>query len=696
MRYDSLVNQSYHLAHFAIAFLILYWLLPRFIFQDSSVDRLERLTNLFVKACYFYIGIGYLLVLTHLYEVLAVAFVIACVLIFPYLRKGKIEERENAINNFRYRFYDALESGFMLRQTVANWRGRNVLPFKRFRPMRNSPEVPIDVSVLGKGKRDLRWMVSQLTNLAPFWLLVLVIGGSAYIRYFDALTQASPPLSDSYVALAWMKYIERRVLFHDGFYPAGFHITLAYLHKFAAIDQLYVLKYTGPLMSLFIALGQYLVVSRLSGNRYAGIIAAAFYGWAGNIFLGGVWERQIGTNSQEFAFVFIMPAIYFAIRYLQTGKRDVLTALLAACSVAGFVHTLAYGYLAIGVACAVGTALLLSLRQFGMRAVWVSLIGCISAVESVSQLLLAKLIHASENDSVKDFINSKVSVPPTELKPWDYVAAAGILLTLIAALLPKKTKVERLPELASAVFGITALLFYRYGGHLSHSVVIVSRADDEWAIGSIFSIGMGLASVWKLIAFMPKYRILEPIVCASLLAGLYQVNPLQPIKAIKMEWESGVRQYLRIASEYRPKTWTIFSQEEGYDLALGNGFHTYLRDFYAMYDPTGESNFPTRKGQTKPDKYIAPDAFVFHEKQVYRLPKTVGISTVLEPTYQRREQENALFAKWLEEFEKTHAKPDVYYEDDNLVIYHFKYPVDPLNNPESVVNGPEPLHRKEH
>jgi hypothetical protein len=685
LRYDSFPNQAYHLAHFAIAFWLLYGLWPRFAFRASGSDRLERWANLFVKTCYFYIVIGYLLVLARLYEVLALVFIVGCVLVFPYLRGSKAKARQRAVDTIRYRFYDALEDGFRLRQRIAAWRG-NMLSMLRFRASPNSAAGTAETPV-PKRRRKLRRSGGQAAERAPFWAAAAVFGGAAYIRFYDAVTQAAPPLSDSYVALAWMKYIERRILFHDGFYPAGFHITLANLHKFAAIDQLYVLKYTGPLMALFITLGLYFAVSRLSGNRYAGAVAAAIYGWAGYIYLHGEWERQIGTNSQEFALVFVLPAFYFAIRYLQTGKRDVLTALLAACSVAGFVHTVAYGYLALAVACAAGVAVLVSFRQFVKRAIRVAVVGCISAVESASQLLLAKWVGAKANESVNEFIASKIVVPPTALTKWDDIALLGIVLTLIAALSPKKTKTERLPELIAAVFGGIALLFYRYAGALSHSGVIVSRADDLWAIGATFCVGMGLASAWKAVRLLPFRRIAEPLLCAVLLVGLYFAYPLRPIQAYKMEWESEVRQYLRIAAEFRPKKWTMFSQDEGYDLALGNGFHSNLADFLARYDPAAPPAFPTRKGETEPDQHIAPDVFVFQQKHVYRLPKSVGIYEMMLPKYEQTERENAELEAWLEKYEQTHPKPEIYYEDDNLVVYHFQYPVDPLHHPEAAATG---------
>jgi hypothetical protein len=690
MAYDSFWNQLYHIAHYSMAFLILFWLWPRLAFADSSGDRLERYINLYVKTSFFYIIIGYLLVLSRFYEVIAISFVVIAILILPFLRSNKAEVRKKALSGIRFRFYDALEAGFLIKHRIAIWRGKNKLTVKRFRTKLDSEAV---IKASATGNRLFKYIIRKIDKYASFLLLIFVLAGAAYIRFYDVIKEAATPLSDSYVALAWMKYIERRILFNDGFYPAGLHITLAYLHKFAAIDQLYVLKYTGPLLMLLIVLSFYFVISRLTGNRYVGIITASLYGWMGHVFLMGEWDRQVGTNSQEFAFVFVLPAIYFCIKYLMTGKLNLLTAMLAATSVAGFAHMIAYGYLAIGIICVVAVAVCIDYRRYFRRSLWVALAGLTTAVLSYSQLLLAQLLKAKQNDSVQGFINSKVNVPPSPFHLWDFVAISGLVAALLGVLFIRKSLSDKLPEISILLFGVASALLYRYGGTLSHSEMIYARANDLWGIGGPLSIGIGLAALWKIFQRIPKKKIWEPLLCFVVLISIIYTYPLHPIIGYKMEWESSVRQYIRISSQYLPKTWTIFSQDEGFDLALGNGFHTFLAQFNSIYDPNSPNPFPTRIGETKEDKDIAPDAFVFHEKHVYRVSKTNSIYSVMLSKYEQREKDNADFEKWLITYEKIHPRPEVFYEDENLVVYHFRLSTNPLTTPDAVFNGPVPLNR---
>jgi len=699
MNYDSVANQAYNLLHFAFAFWLLYWSWTRFSFAESSGDKLERAIHLFVKASFFYIVAGYLLVVTRLFEVMSIFIVVVAFTAHTTMRRGGGAKWKEGVPRLTHRFYDLLESGFLIRQWVAKVRGKGVLAVKRFQPPHATSGQPDDGSA-GLRSGTGAFLESLLKRRAPFLLLAFVTASSAYIRFYDAVKYAASPLSDSYVTLAWMKYIERRQLFHDGFYPAGLHITLAYLHKFAAIDQLYVLKYMGPTISMLVMLGIYFAVSRLSGNRYAGILSAALYGWAGYLFLGSGWERQIGTNSQEFALVFVLPAFYFAIRYLMTGKRNLLMATLAACAVPGFSHTWIYAYLAMGVACAVAASLVFSFRESKLRCLHIALVGVASALLTYAQLPLAQLLYRldlienEKNAGVEDFLNTRIDVPPTELHVWDYAALAGIVLTLASGLISRKKLKDRLPEFAVAFFGAASLLLYRYGATITHLQVVLARASDVWVIGAVLCIGMGAASAWRLLRVIRLPKLIEPLLCFALLLALWNAYPPKPIQAYKLEWESGVRQYLRIANEFLPKTWTIFSQNEGYDLVLGNGLHAYLRDFLDMYDPAAPNEFPTRRGQSEPDKNIAPDAFVFHEKTVFRVSESNSIYSLLEPIYEQREKDNADFKNWLAVYEQTHHHPpEIYYEDDHLAVYYFRLERDPLNTPEAVWNGPEPLQR---
>ncbi|MBW9234207.1 hypothetical protein JQK62_18440, partial [Leptospira santarosai] len=53
-------------------------------------------------------------------------------------------------------------------------------------------------------------------------------------------------------------------------------------------------------------------------------------------------ERQAATNSQEFAFVFIFPALYFLIKYVCDKQKEDLKIGLICTAIIGLVHSLVF------------------------------------------------------------------------------------------------------------------------------------------------------------------------------------------------------------------------------------------------------------------------------------------------------------------------------------------------------------------
>ncbi len=139
-------------------------------------------------------------------------------------------------------------------------------------------------------------------------------------------------------------------------------------------------------------------------------------------------------------------------------------------------------------------------------------------------------------------------------------------------------------------------------------------------------------------------------------------KPIIP-KPYKMEHESGVAQYLRISKEFTPTTWLIVSQEEGYAIVLGKGWHLMLQDFLTWYDPSTPKLF---RKDGDPEEFLDnEDIFIYEEKELFRAE-----FESLQEIYERRESEYLKLKDWLYEYQKYHDNISVYYEDDVLRIWH--------------------------
>lgn len=679
--YSSFSNQLYAMIHYAFACAVLFLAWPRFFLRAEPGDRLAGVYERFMKAAFVYIALGYVLVALRLYEFMSVAAVLTLLSTRRLWERGGKQARAAAARKLRLRFYALFDGGWRLRLPHP-WRWKHdrgtskLLPVSRADGRATSSEAFFDLDP-GAGPALEGWMDdrrgARLQAWTPKALLLAVLAAGAYIRFYDAVHYAAPALSDGAVTLAWMKYINARLLFHDGLYPQGFHIILSLLSKFAAIDPLYALKYTGPLCGVLTAAGFYFALSRLTGSPYAGIAGAAVYSFGGQFLFGGDWERQAAANSQEFAFVFVFPSLYFLLRYLRTGERFALRVALAGLGAAGFAHTLAFAYAGMGVGVCLVAALLAEETR-SWRRIGVAAAACASiAACTYAPIQIGLWLGIPMNRSAAEFLTSTAVAAIPKLTGADKLGLLSLAVIMLALLSGWKRKERRLAEWFATGLGAASFLLYYIAPYLTGSAVLASRTQALWALGICFSAGFAWWSAWRIVdAWRPRPAAEAAVAVACLLvaAGIFR---LSPIVAYKMDWESMYRQYLRIAGEQPLHTWTMFSQEEGYSLVYGIGWHQYVRKLVEAYDPA----LPplTRYGQSAPDPNLTSAVYILEEKQVFRVPSNLVIYEKLaQERYAKHEEERRLLTEWLGDYAAHHGPPPIYYEDAHIRIWYIERP----------------------
>ena len=348
-----MIDKGIYFGQYIIAFIIVNIVLPRLMFARSKRPALANFFAYFIQMVLLVIIVGYCLTLLKIFEMVTIL-VVFLFFIFgrTFVKKSKGSNKAATKEVFQW-VYDYADGIINLPKVIKT----------RFSEWTDTVRKS--------------FQSQNMTSIATFILSVSVLAYSGFLRIYDAFINAAPAMSDSYVTLAWIKYIGQNQLFHDGIYPQGFHIYQAVLQKFAGLDPLFVLKFTGPINGLLIVLGIYFVVSSLLKNKQAGIIAAAVYGIFGN-FLTESWERQAATNSQEFAFVFIMPCLYFFYRYFTEEDKQDLYIGGAALTVIGLVHSLALAFALFGGVVLMFAILVSDTKHFKKQPVW-STIGVVAA-----------------------------------------------------------------------------------------------------------------------------------------------------------------------------------------------------------------------------------------------------------------------------------------------------------------------------
>ncbi|KEO81464.1 hypothetical protein [Tumebacillus flagellatus] len=641
--YGTFWNTVYVALHYAFAVLVLFVWMPKRMF--GLPEGPERGMAAFTRVVFFYIVLAYGLVLTKLFEVMAILAVILLYASRRYLRKTAASARNNLFTMIGLTFYELLDLGIRWKKAAKTLLKKNTASLRASFTQRSPGD----------------WLFA-----ACFAAVFLCAG---YVRLKYAVLEAAPSMSDGYVTLAWMKYIEQRVLFHDGIYPEGFHMILAYLHKFAAVDQIYILNWTGPLVGVMITFSAYWTTARFTNNRWAGLVAAVAYGVGGTSLQGADWERQAATNSQEFALIFLFPSLYFFAKYIAEGKRDDLLTGGAGLSIQGFVHTLVFAYGGMSLAVAMFVGLVMRARPFLKRLWPMTITGVVSIVCAVVPFGIGKLLGREVHGSSENFLLEKTQVSPPDLRLWDELALAGLAVLVLGWLLRRKPFREKIPDLVAILFIAASFVMYEWAPSVTQSMVLASRVNIFWGLTIPVALGMGVHCLFLWVKWNPVRATLQGTAAGVLFSYCFVTTQFAAIHPYKMEWNAGVEQYLKISSEFRPHTWTIVSQSEGYSEVLGNGYHVYLADFLKNYDPS----LPpiTHVGWTEPDPNLSPDIFVYHEKQVFEVSKTNGIYTLLEKGYASRKEENQEFEAWLAKYTAANGKPDVYYEDQHLIIYRF-------------------------
>ncbi len=191
----------------------------------------------------------------------------------------------------------------------------------------------------------LQWILAGAIAVALFWVygrqLILTYGYRA---------------SDIPVHLNWINQMSRGNLFVSGVYPFGFHCVVYYLHTVFRVDT-YVILCLFYLVQVFfihvVLLAMLKMLCRSLYFPYAGVLV---------YILGSFWARQTYSRfgaslPQEFGMIFVIPSIYFLIRFFQTEKENLKTKetkLTLGCFAIAFSLTLAihfYGTMIAGLCC---------------------------------------------------------------------------------------------------------------------------------------------------------------------------------------------------------------------------------------------------------------------------------------------------------------------------------------------------------
>ena len=162
--------------------------------------------------------------------------------------------------------------------------------------------------------------------------------------------------SDIPVHMSWINEMSRGKIFAKGVYPFGFHCVIYYLHAVFRFDTYVILCQFFFAQVIFMHLVLLAMLKQLCKTKYIPYIAT-FVFLLGNFWSAQTYSRFYATLPQEFGMIFVIPSIYFLIRFFQIPKQklaDKETRLTLQCFAMAFSLTLAihfYGTMIAGLCC---------------------------------------------------------------------------------------------------------------------------------------------------------------------------------------------------------------------------------------------------------------------------------------------------------------------------------------------------------
>lgn len=651
--YASWANQLYEMAHYFLAGMVAYVWLPGLLFRPVNGTRGDRLWANWMRMVMFVIVVGYLLVITKLMEVIGFAVVVAAWMMVRRGRQAKHAPRPRGVAMAI--MYDMLE----LNRLFRIWWQRIVV-FFRGRLARNVR------SRLRLNPKILLWVVG-----------ITIFAISAYIRLDNAWTNAAPAMSDGDTTLAWLKYVNERILFHDGIYPQGEYFYMDVLLKLSFINPLYVVNYAGPLDTLLVVVGLFYVIRRLTGSVTGALVAAGLYGVFVHQLLYDDWTRQAASDAQEFGFAFVLPTLWFFFRYLDSGERTDLGVAFAGLCANGLTHALSYVLVVAGAASLFGAVWLVkgnaSLRRIGLCV----LAGAASGLVALGPLGLGRMFGRNLNSSASAFASATASsavVLPPHLHWSSYAALTAILVLAVYAVVQLLRGGDEVVWLFGAFFGAGIFISYYFGGPVTHNEVLISRDIDLWGVVMPLVIGTAVALLANKLAAAGIGVVWQGCaLVAALGVGLW-LSPPTPMIPYKLQWNDEVEAYLKIDRAYRFTSYMIVAPQLEYALVLGDGYLLGWNQLVNGYNPAAPPL--TRYGQHHIDTNLNSNVFVYVPKSIFEVSKSNSVYALEAPIYRQEQRQLVALHQWLAAYQRAHGKLQVFYSSPHLTVYyiHMKEP----------------------
>ncbi len=633
-----LMDTVFSFIKFHAVFLLLFILVPRFVFMHEGEDITKSIMAGFVKMVFWIVAIGYVLVMLRLFEALVmVLIIITSCLYLSYKKmvlKGEVDR--DIKEEVELLLIDHVDKVDSIEHKIRIWAEQKIDSLQH-------------ILALYFGRK---YIFLHLT------LLLALFSYIGYLRYHEIFINIAPLKIDFATSMLYMKFIKMRLLFHDNIYPQGFYIIMATIDKFALMDQVFLINFIGPMSNILTAIGMYFFLSRIAKQEYAGLLVVVLYGILGSAVHA---DQAFSANGLQFSLIFVLPVLYFFYEYINYGEYF-FAAFLGAAAI-GLIHPLAFVFLSIGLLALCIACIIRDAKDTFFSTLEIFVIMLMALIVSLFPLgiglIMGKPFHAHAIEVL--FATGEAAGFPI-LSSMDYAGIIALALLLLGLPFAIKNKQTFILQAWIFLFGAFALAAYLLVGRYTNSTYILSASRMLFVYLTPMIIAYALLYAIKLLGKMMSEAVAGYALCAIIAVGVIAYVPTSPRLLPRIERTSFIEQYLRISSTFRPTQWMIVSWEEGYPLTLGNGFHMNIGDLVQEYDPL-EPQLVRYDDQEK--KIGAEDVFIFYEKKVF-VPDMDRSSEA----YRKRLEEKWQLSQWIDKYVSAHENITSFYNDEDMQIWH--------------------------
>ena len=680
-------------ARVLVGFLVAFWLLPRLALPVPAEARtgLDRAALNLVRWMGLALFVGHLLAAVRLFHLLPIGLLVT----YGWLRKrsGQADDgtRTEGLGVLQSWWLRITDLGFLLEQ-----RGRHVLHDGGSR-LRHALSVPV------------RWsrQPGRLTILLLALPALSVFAWSLWTRLELAARFATLGAPRSYVMLTWTKTLLAQSIYPDGVYPAGQAFFLALIGKATpGIDTYEVVRFVGPLQGALLVAGLYYAVVRLSRSVGAAMVAATAFGVFGTAYLWHEpWVNQTVVRAPELGLVvilFVLPSLVLSVT--EGGNGHLLTVGAAALGTALIHPVPAALLLVVAVAISVGAGIVARppLRQ-AARVVPVVAGGLVlGQVPPLLAVLLGKGVHrgldnpygwVTREGSVTESLIGTLGTSEVGHTPFSYAVAAGLVLALVVALTAARRGRPRLAgQLAGLVAaGATGILLYdvRWTGLADNHLLVLGNLTGVLLALALGAAAAGLFTGLEMLPGVAIGGVVPRLATYTVLGAVLAVAVIYPQPRFERtreesEYEAMAAVTREIMQSNEAFGYTIIGTPQQAQAVAGSGSFVQLwvfardvtlrdaRDPGFVVPDVSSLLFARDLGETLP--IPTQNIYLFVEKNPFPVVEQPPVGPSEEYYYDREKRGRimALVYAWAEYYRHYHTDMDVYYEDENVIVYRIR------------------------